>query len=155
MLLFRLKNLRELNEMIHRHAKKSEREERKTSNRSFGFLMFFFFMTTAFFPRIQGKSIHLFFLGIGVFFLLLTAFKINALLTPLNRLWFQFGLLLHSIVSPIALGILFYGMFTPMGLAIRVFGKRPLTLNADHNATSYWIRREPPGPAPDSLVNQF
>lgn len=77
------------------------------------------------------------------------------LLKPFNLLWFRFGLLLHAVTSPVILGILFYFTITPVGWLMRLFGKRPLKLDYDKSLQSYWIRRDPPGPAPDSLKNQF
>lgn len=86
---------------------------------------------------------------------LLLAMLIPQVLAPANRLWTKFGLLLHNIVSPIALGILFFLVVTPTGLLMRLFGKDPLRLRFDPAASSYWIKRDPPGPAADSLKNQF
>ena len=76
-------------------------------------------------------------------------------LRPLNIAWFRFGLLLHRIVSPLVMGLVFYGTVTPIGLLMRLFGKRPLRLRFDPAAESYWIDRQPPGPAPGSFSNQF
>ena len=89
----------------------------------------------------------------GIFLLL--AALVPGVLAPANRLWTKFGLLLHHIVSPIALGILFFLVVTPTGLLMRLFGKDPLRLRFDPDADSYWIKRDPPGPAADSLKNQF
>jgi len=77
------------------------------------------------------------------------------LLAPLNRLWTRFGLLLHRIVSPVVLGIMFFLVVTPMGLLMRAFGKDPLRLRFEKDLPSYWINRNPPGPAPDTLDHQF
>ena len=77
------------------------------------------------------------------------------LLGGLNRLWIRFGVLLGKVVSPIALGVLFYGVLAPMGVVMRLMGKDPLRLKLDSGANSYWIRRKPPGPPPDSMTNQF
>ena len=77
------------------------------------------------------------------------------MLAPLNRLWFRFGLLLHKIVSPVVLAIMFFLVFTPTGMIMRALGKDPLRLRLDKNATSYWIERTPPGPSPESLGDQF
>jgi hypothetical protein len=76
-------------------------------------------------------------------------------LRPLNILWFKFGVLLHRIVSPLVLGIMFYAVFTPIGLWMRLIGKRPLHLAYDASADSYWIERRPPGPPPGSFDRQF
>jgi hypothetical protein len=77
-----------------------------------------------------------------------------AALAPLNRMD-AFRLLLHRIVSPLVLGVMFFGVVTPMGLVMRALGKDPLRLRFDRDARSYWIDRRPPGPAPDTLNNQF
>ena len=76
-------------------------------------------------------------------------------LRPLNILWFKFGMLLHRVVSPIMLGIMFFAVFTPVGLWMRLIGKRPLNLTYDASVETYWIERKPPGPPPGSFNNQF
>jgi hypothetical protein len=67
----------------------------------------------------------------------------------------KFGEMLHRIVSPLALGIVFYFTVLPTGLLLRLFSNDPLRLRFDPTAKSYWIKREPPGPAAESLKNQF
>ena len=76
-------------------------------------------------------------------------------LRPLNILWFRFGMLLHRVVSPVILGVMFFAVFTPIGLWMRLIGKRPLSLAYDEKADSYWIERRPPGPPPGSFDRQF
>ena len=76
-------------------------------------------------------------------------------LHPLNILWFKFGMLLHMIVSPVVLGIMFFAVFTPIGWYMRLAGKRPLNLRFDAAAQSYWIHRQPPAPTPGSFDRQF
>jgi Saxitoxin biosynthesis operon protein SxtJ len=78
-----------------------------------------------------------------------------AWLAPLNRLWMRFGLLLGAVVSPIALGLLFYGVLTPIGVLMRLFRSDPLRLRRDPSARSYWLPRQPPGPPPRSMDRQF
>jgi len=85
----------------------------------------------------------------------LLALAVPRALAPLNRAWTAFGDLLHRIVSPVALGILYYGVVTPTGLLMRLAGKDPLRLRFDPAARSYWIERRPPGPPPESLKDQF
>jgi hypothetical protein len=63
--------------------------------------------------------------------------------------------LLHRIVSPLILGVMFFAVFTPIGLWMRLIGKRPLDLACDDKADSYWIERRPPGPPPGSFDRQF
>jgi hypothetical protein len=93
-------------------------------------------------------------------FLVDGAFALIAMLKPVllavpNRLWTQLGVLLGKVVSPIALGVLFYAVLTPVALALRFTGRDPLRLKFDRDADSYWIVRNPPGPPPDSMGNQF
>lgn len=122
--------------------------------RSFGLVFSAFFFIVALWPLLHGYLPRFWALGLAGVILALTLFWPAALNLP-NRLWLKFGFLLHSIVRPITLSILFYGMFTPMGLIMRLIGKRPLELSFDRKASSYWIRREPPGTARDSMINQF
>jgi hypothetical protein len=73
----------------------------------------------------------------------------------LDRLWLRVGLVLHRVVNPLVLGVMFYGVITPFGLAMRWAGRDPLRKRFDPLAQSYWIERRPPGPAPETMSNQF
>ena len=83
------------------------------------------------------------------------AYLAPGILKPLNHLWFKFGMLLHKIVNPIVLGIMFLVFITPIAIILRLFGKKLIPLTFERDKSSYWIERTPPGPAPDSLRNQF
>ena len=87
--------------------------------------------------------------------LLLLAWLRPSLLHIANLLWFRLGLLLNKLISPIVTGLLFLLVFTPMGLLLRLLGKDPLRLRFDRGTASYWIERQPPGPEPESMANQF
>ena len=76
-------------------------------------------------------------------------------LRPLNWLWFNFGLLLHSVVNPIVMGLLFYATVWPTGIVMRALGKDLLRLRREPEGTSYWIPRQPPGPEPTTMKDQF
>jgi hypothetical protein len=86
---------------------------------------------------------------------LLVALVMPSMLGPLNRLWLKLGLLLHKVASPIALAIVFFGVITPMGGVMRLLRKDPLKLRSDPRARSYWVPREPPGPARETFKDQF
>ncbi len=105
-------------------------------------------------PWLLGHGLRSWALIVAVIFLA-AAYLAPRLLTPLNRLWFRFGLLLHHIVNPVIMALIFYGAVLPTGLAVRAFGKDLLRLRRDPQAESYWIEREPPGPAPESMTRQF
>ncbi len=77
------------------------------------------------------------------------------LLAPLNRGWTRFGVLLSRIMNPIVLGLMFFVTILPIGLLLRAMGKDLLRLKRDPAAASYWIDRTPPGPAPETMRNQF
>jgi len=96
---------------------------------------------------------HYWFPLAGVFAVL--AYAAPRLLAPLNRLWAKVGLLLHMVISPVILGILFYVCVTPIGMLMRMSGRDPLRRKFEPAAKTYWITREPPGPAPETFNNQF
>lgn len=125
-----------------------------SSNRSFGLVFAVFFLVVALLPVLHGDSLRLWAVYISSAFGVI-AFIVPAVLSPFNRLWTVFGMMLHRIVSPVALGILFFCVVTPIALLMRLLGEDPLRLKLDKAASSYWIDRAPPGPDADSLKNQF
>lgn len=139
--------------MGHESYSRDEKVE-GSSNRSFGLVFAAFFGVIGLLPLVMGRPPRVWPILTGLLFLL-AALLFPSALAPLNRLWFKLGLLLHRVVSPIALGIMFFLVFTPMGLLMRAMGKDPLRLRRDANAQTYWIDRQPPGPAPESLKDQF
>ena len=92
---------------------------------------------------------------IAAAFFAVAATAIPVALRPLNVLWFKFGQLLHSVISPVILGVMFYAVVVPIGLLMRAMGRRPLGLTLHRNVESYWVWRRPPGPPPESFRNQF
>ena len=95
----------------------------------------------------------------AAFAVLAVAFAVVAvvraeLLLPLNKLWMRFGLLLGMIVSPIVLGAMFFLIFTPVAIAMRVFGRDELRLKM-RNAQTHWKVRDPSGPTSESFKQQF
>jgi len=105
-------------------------------------------------PVLASHVLSLLYAAASVVFLFF-ALALPKALAPLNWVWTRFGLLLHRIVSPVVLGILFFVVFTPLGIIIRLSGGDPLRLRFDPKAQTYWIGRTPPGPAPESLKDQF
>jgi Saxitoxin biosynthesis operon protein SxtJ len=77
------------------------------------------------------------------------------LLRPLNRLWMKLASLLHAITSPVILAVIYFLVVTPFGLIQRLMGRDVMRQKFDPRIDSYWISREPPGPPPESLRNQF
>jgi hypothetical protein len=142
--------------MVASHERLSEEEEevRSGSDRSFGIVFAVVFTLIALFPLLHGESVRLWALAVAAVFAGL-AFLWPSLLAPLNRLWFRFGLLLHKIVNPVVLGVMFFVVITPVAAITRLFGGKLLSLGCDKSLPSYWQRRSPPGPEPDSVRNQF
>ena len=139
--------------MAHEDLTREQHAE-GSSNRVFGLVFAVAFLVIAAWPLMQGETLRWWASGVAAALALIAVFK-PALLGGLNRLWIKFGVLLGKVVSPVALGVLFYGVLTPLGAAMRLTGKDPLRRKRDHDAASYWIPRKPPGPPPDSMTNQF
>jgi hypothetical protein len=133
---------------------KSNRKVELGSNRTFGLVFAGGFAFLAIWPLIRhGEGVRWWELAVAAA-LLGVALRADHLLGPLNKLWFRFGLLLHSIVSPLVMGGLFFCAVTPVALMLKLTGKDLLRLRRN-DAESYWIEREPPGPAKDSMGQQF
>ena len=120
------------------------------SNRSFGIVFFIVFGLIGFYPLINDGDLRLWSLLISLIFLIL-GFLNSKILTPLNILWFKFGIFLGKIVSPIILGIIFFIVVTPTGILMRAFKKDLLNLKFNSNK-SYWIEKKGPK---SKMKNQF
>ena len=138
------------------HEKLLRNEDISTSsNRTFGLVFTVVFILVGILPFLFGYPIQLWSLVISGLFLLLALAR-PKMLGPLNHWWTRFGLLLHSIVSPIILGVLFFGVVMPIGLFMRLIGHDPLRLKFDDNTKSYWIKRESITESQSSsMINQF
>ncbi|XOV81722.1 MAG: SxtJ family membrane protein [bacterium] len=124
------------------------------STRSFGIVFSIVFLIIGLWPLINGNDLRIWSLGIAGTFLAV-AFFAPQILAPLNRLWFKFGMLLARIINPIVMFIIYVITILPIGILLRLSGKDLLRQKMDDTTTSYWISREPPGPAPESLTDQF
>lgn len=129
-------------------------EPKAGSERGFGLVFAGFFAVIALLPLVGGGAVRWWALGLAAALLGL-ALGMPAVLGPLNRLWFRFGLLLHKLTNPILMGLIFYFAVTPTALILRLMGKDLLRLRFEPGAESYWIERRPPGPEPETMRNQF
>jgi hypothetical protein len=125
-----------------------------SSDRSFGIVFAVVFAVIGAWPILSAAAPRWWAFAIAVLIGLIALLR-PALLAWPNRQWGRLGIVLGRVVSPIALGVLFYGVFTPGGILMRLAGKDPLGLRRDTRAESYWRPRVPPGPPPDSMTNQF
>ncbi|MEM7318315.1 MAG: SxtJ family membrane protein [Pseudomonadota bacterium] len=124
------------------------------SERSFGAVFATVFAIIALFPILGGGPVRIWALVIAAVFAIV-AIVAPDVLKPLNRIWFQFGMLLGKIVSPVAMGILFFLTVTPVGLIMRAFRKDMLNQTFDPEADSYWIQIPAEQSAESSMQNQF
>jgi len=125
-----------------------------SSDRGFGLVVGGIFMLIGCWPLVRGLSPR-WYLVVPAAALMIAGVLAPRVLAPLNRAWMKLGLLLHRVIAPVLMGIVFFGVVLPTGLVMRLRGKDLLRLKIDPRAASYWIVREPPGPAPDALKNQF
>jgi Saxitoxin biosynthesis operon protein SxtJ len=139
--------------MAHEDLSRQQQIE-GSSNRSFGFVLVIAFAVVCAWPLAQGRAPRWWALLPAFLFAALAALRPHWLGWA-NRLWTGLGVLLGKIVAPVALGVLFYGVLTPIGWIMRLAGKDPLRLRLDSSASSYWIERQPPGPPPDSMTHPY
>ena len=122
-----------------------------SSNRSFGIVFFVVFLLIAIFPLASSGDIRIWSLIISFIFIILGLLN-SKILTPLNKLWFKFGVILGKIISPIIMGIIFFLVVTPIGLIMKVLGKELLRLKYNKKDNTYWIEKN--GPT-SKMKNQF
>ena len=121
-----------------------------SSNRSFGIVFFVVFLIIALFPLINDGNIRLWSLFVSLAFLVLGLIN-SKFLSPLNKIWFKFGLFLGKIISPIVMGLIFFLVVTPIGILMRILKKDLLNLKMNNNK-SYWIEKSEPK---SKMRNQF
>ena len=117
-------------------------EVKLSSNKSFGIVFFIVFLLIGVYPLLKGSDLRIWSLIISFIFLVLGLIN-SKILTPLNRLWFKFGLLLGKFISPIIMGIIFFIVVTPIGIIMRLFNKDLLNLKFNKKET-YWIDKKGP-----------
>lgn len=137
------------NELMQSHRKVTV-----SSERNFGIVFSIVFAIIGFARLYHGGEVRWWAIALCAAFLI-CALVAPRMLRPLNHLWFKFGLLLHHVVNPIVMGVIYLGAVVPMGLIVRALGKDLLRLKFDQAAPSYWIPRDPPGPPPGGMTKQF
>ncbi len=121
------------------------------SNKSFGIVFFLFFLIISLYPYFLNNSeIRIWSLILSFIFLILGLLN-SSLLSPLNKIWFKFGIILGNIVSPIIMGLIFFIIVTPTALILKIFRKDILNLRKN-NSVTYWIKRSGPK---SKMKNQF
>tara|TARA_B100000767_G_scaffold58838_1_gene54616 strand:- start:581 stop:964 length:384 start_codon:yes stop_codon:yes gene_type:complete len=126
------------------------KEIKMPTNRNFGVVFFFVFLIISLFPLLKNENIRIWSIIIALAFLVLGLLN-SKFLTSLNKIWFRFGIILGSIVSPIVMGIVFYTIVTPTSLIMRALGKNLLNLKK-RNKKTYWVERSK---IKSKMKNQF
>tara|TARA_B100000780_G_C20738458_1_gene293349 strand:- start:46 stop:435 length:390 start_codon:yes stop_codon:yes gene_type:complete len=121
-----------------------------STNRSFGIVFFILFLLIALYPLVNNEDIRLWSLVISLIFLVLGVIN-SKILSPLNKIWFKFGIILGIITSPVIMGAIFFLVVTPIGFIMRLTGKDLLNLKY-HDDKSYWIKKED---TKSNMKNQF
>ena len=121
-----------------------------SSNRSFGIVFFIFFLIVSIFPLFKDENIRIWAVIVAIIFLILGLLN-SSVLSPLNKIWFKFGILLGNFISPIIMGLVFFIVITPTAFLMRAFGKDLLNLEKN-NKKSYWIEKSP---IKSEMKNQF
>ena len=110
------------------------------SNRNFGLVFFIIFLILGLWPITNGEEIRIWLILLAFIFLILGIME-SKLLSPLNRLWFKFGIMLGAIVAPIVMGAIFFIVVTPIGIVMSIIGKDLLNKKHDKKKETYWITR--------------
>ena len=119
-----------------------EKKIKVSSNKSFGIVFSIFFLLISVYLLLNNDPIYYWSLFVSFIFLVLGLMN-SKILSPLNLLWFKFGILLGKIVSPIVMGIIFFLVVTPISVILKIFGKDVLNLKFNNNKT-YWIVKDGP-----------
>ena len=120
------------------------------SNKNFGLVFFFVFLVISFYPLINDKEIRIWSIFVAIFFLILGVLN-SPILTPLNKIWYKFGIILGKVISPLIMGVIFFLIVTPTGIFMRILKKDLLNLKYN-NKSSYWILKRGPK---SKMKNQF
>ena len=120
------------------------------TNKNFGLTFFIVFLIITFWPLLYNEQIRIWSLIVGFIFLILGLLN-SKILTPINILWFKFGIILGKFVSPIVMGVIFFLIVTPISMIVKIFGKDLLNLKYN-NQKSYWVDKKGPK---SKMKNQF
>ena len=129
-------------------------EVKASSDRSFGLVFAAVFAIVAFWPLMSGGGARLWALALAAFFVA-TAVVRPRLLRPLSRAWFKIGLILHHVMTPIVMGVIFVLGVVPTAVVMRMRRKDLLRIDPRRRGETNWVVRTPPGPSPDTMKHLF
>ena len=120
------------------------------SNRSFGIIFFIIFLIISLWPLLNGNGVRIWAVSISLIFLILGVLN-SKILTPLNKIWFKFGILLGNFIAPVIMGVIYFLIVTPTGILVRLF-KKDLLFLKKNNKKTYWIEKNDKN---NNMRNQF
>ncbi len=120
------------------------------SNRSFGIIFFIIFLIISLWPLLNGNGVRIWAVSISLIFLILGVLN-SKILTPLNKIWFKFGILLGNFIAPVIMGVIYFLIVTPTGILVRLF-KKDLLFLKKNNKKTYWIEKNDKN---NTMRNQF
>ena len=121
-----------------------------SSNKSFGIVFFIFFLILSIYPLFKDGNFRIWTLILSIVFLILGLLN-SSILSPLNKIWFKFGILLGNFISPIVMGVIFFTVVTPTSIIMKILNKDLLNLKKNDNE-SYWIKKSK---VKSKMKNQF
>ena len=124
------------------------------SNRSFGWTFTGALFIAGGYGVWRGGAALSWVLALAVLLAIVTSVR-DSWLAPLNRAWMNLGELLGRVVSPVVLGVIFFGVFAPVGIVMRLCGRDAMARRFDAGLDTYWLKRDPPGPADGSFGNMY
>jgi hypothetical protein len=93
-----------------------------------------------------------YFAGLGMV-LVVAGLVVPTMLGPVNRAWMGLAHLISKVTTPIFMGIIYYLVITPVGIGMRMAGRRSLVHQAGSHG--YWFSRDPGKPDPSRMERQF
>jgi predicted membrane protein len=121
-----------------------------SSNKSFGIVFFIFFLILSIYPLFKDGNFRIWTLILSIVFLILGLLN-SSILSPLNKIWFKFGILLGNFISPIVMGVIFFTVITPTSIIMKILNKDLLNLKKN-DKKSYWIKKSE---VKSKMKNQF
>ena len=121
-----------------------------SSNKSFGIVFFIFFLILSIYPLFKDGNFRIWTLILSIVFLILGLLN-SSILSPLNKIWFKFGILLGNFISPIVMGVIFFTVVTPTSIIMKILNKDLLNLKKNDNET-YWVKKSE---VKSKMKNQF
>ena len=140
--------------MSNREVCGKKETSKRSSDRSFGIVFCVVFSVIGFWPMLDQMSPYIWAISISIVLLAISVIY-PRLLRGLNLLWYRFGLLLHSVMTPFLLGLIFFSTFVPIGFIMRLMGKRPLPTSFNKSKDSYWIEKGSAELKPETMKRQF